>query len=130
MSAELTKFCVKCQKPFYATLDDLGVDMMCWECLPIEPIADKPDALQKENEELKRCLAEFNMDALTKRENNERKLRESLKAALECLERLTMVGPPSVPTTGQGWAEQSLKENCEIARQCLADLQKKVGGGE
>lgn len=88
-------------------------------------------AIQKENEELKRCLAEFNMDALTKRENNERKLRENLKAAVECLE-LASKRSSYVWTSGGDYfpSDYANEGKIMLAQELLADLKKKMGAGE
>ena len=42
------------------------------------------------------------------------------------LERLTKVGPPSLPTTGAEWSAQCLKDNCEIARTTQAEVEALV----
>lgn len=58
-------------------------------------------------------------------------LGNALRDMVGALERLTKVGPPSIPTTGADWAAQCLKDNCEIAKASLAkheDLIKKVKG--
>lgn len=41
---------------------------------------------------------------------------ETLEAALS---RLTKIGPPSRPTTGDEWASVALKDNCAIAERVL-----------
>jgi len=88
-------------------------------------------ALRKENEELKRCLAEFNMDALTKRENNERKLRESLNAAIEYLE-LASKRSSYVWTSGGDYfpSDYANEGKIMLAQELLTDLKKKMGNGE
>lgn len=53
MSAELTKFCTKYQKPISTTLEDLGIDKLCWECLGAEsPSTDQINKLEAVEKEL------------------------------------------------------------------------------
>lgn len=53
-------------------------------------------------------------------------LLQIIEKQSEAIERLTKVGPPSVPTTGAEWAEQALKDNCQIARTTQAEVQALV----
>lgn len=55
------------------------------------------------------------------------KLKQMRAVAEEALDRLTKVGPPSVPTTGAEWANVCLTDNCKIAREAQAEIKKLRG---